>query len=128
MKFNLETIIIFVRNVEKLKDFYVGILELEIIEEIPSQWILLQAGDCKIGLHQIGESYLSESAQDFQVETNTKMVFEINEDLANVRDTLISKNVKMREIMVWENYPYILCDGEDTEGNVFQLKQKIATM
>ena len=30
----------------------------------------------------------------------------------------------MREIKTFENYDYWLCDGEDLEGNVFQLKQR----
>jgi hypothetical protein len=30
----------------------------------------------------------------------------------------------MREIKTFDNYEYWLCDGEDPEGNVFQLKRK----
>jgi hypothetical protein len=30
----------------------------------------------------------------------------------------------MKEIKTFDNYDYWLCDGEDLEGNVFQLKQR----
>jgi catechol-2,3-dioxygenase len=54
MKLDIDTIIIFVRDVDKLKSFYTGILHLDIIEESKSEWLLLKAGNCHIGLHRIG--------------------------------------------------------------------------
>jgi len=32
----------------------------------------------------------------------------------------------MREIKTFDGYAYWLCDGQDPEGNVFQLKQSKA--
>ncbi len=124
MTLKLDTIIIFVKDLESLKDFYVDVLGLEILEETPSQWLLLSAGGCNLGLHQIGEAYLDESNEDTTYETNTKIVFEIDGDIHVLRNDLLSKNVLMQEIMTWDNYPYILCDGQDLEGNIFQLKAK----
>ena len=123
MKLNLKTIIIFVQNVDKLKSFYVDILKLGIIEELKSEWLLLKAGNCKIGLHKIGEPYLR-NKQEFKFDNNTKIVFEVNDDINKVRQTLVDQQVLMREIKTFENYDFFLCDGEDPEGNVFQLKQK----
>lgn len=124
MTLKLDTIIIFVKGLESLKDFYVDVLGLEIIEETPDQWLLLGAGGCNLGLHQIGEEYLDESNEDTKYETNTKIVFEIDGDIHVLRNDLLSKNVTIKEVMTWDNYPYLLCDGEDPEGNVFQLKSK----
>ena len=124
MKVNLETIIIFVQNVDKLKLFYVDILELEILEEWQSEWLLLNAGNCKIGLHKIGKQYLDSSNGEFKFDNNTKIVFEIEEDISEVRSRLLDKNVLLKEIKTFDNYNYWLCDGEDPEGNVFQLKQR----
>jgi catechol-2,3-dioxygenase len=124
MKLNLETIIIFVQNVDKLKLFYVNILKLEIVEEFQSEWLLLKAGNCKIGLHKIGDQYLESSKGEFKFNNNTKIVFEIEEDINKVREHLLEKNVFIKEIKTFESYNYWLCDGEDPEGNVFQLKQK----
>ncbi len=60
MKLNLDTIIIFVRNVDELKLFYVDVLGLELIEELKLDWVLLKAGNCKIGLRKIGQQYLEQ--------------------------------------------------------------------
>jgi len=124
MKLNLDTIIIFVQSVDKLKLFYVDILNLTIVEESKSEWLLLNAGNCKIGLHKIGDQYLDESKGEFKFYNNTKIVFEIDEDINNVRERLLAKNVIIKEVKTFDNYNYWLCDGEDPEGNVFQLKQK----
>ena len=75
MKFNLDTIIIFVQNVDKLKSFYVDMLQLEILEESKAEWLLLKAGNCQIGLHKIGEQYLAESKDEFKFDNNTKIVY-----------------------------------------------------
>jgi catechol-2,3-dioxygenase len=124
MKLNLNSIIIYVQNVDKLKIFYVGLLGLEIIEETSSQWLLLQAGHCSIGLHKIGDGYLDNTREEFIIDNNTKIVFEVDEDINKVRERLLNKNVAMKEVKTFENYDYWLCDGKDPEGNVFQLKQR----
>jgi len=124
IKVNLHTIILYVQDVEKLKSFYTNIFNLTVIEEYQSDWALLEAGNCKLGLHKIGDKYLDSSKGTFKFDNNTKIVFEINEDLNKVRTHFINQNVEMREIKTFDNYGYWLCDGEDPEGNVFQLKQK----
>jgi len=124
IKFSLDTIIFYVQNVERLKHFYKETFNLEIIEEDESIWALLDAGTCKIGLHKIGEKYLKENKEEFKFDNNTKIVFEINSDINNVRAHFIDQNIVMREIKTFDNYDYWLCDGEDPEGNIFQLKQK----
>ncbi len=124
MKLNLETIILYVQNVDRLKAFYTYIFELEIVEEYQSEWVLLSAGACKIGLHKIGDKYLDKIETGHKFDNNTKIVFEIEEDINTVRKLLVKQNVLMREVKTFKNYDYWLCDGEDPEGNVFQLKQK----
>jgi catechol-2,3-dioxygenase len=122
MQLNLDSIILFVQNVEKLKSFYAGILNLVIVEEIKSEWLLLKAGHCNIGLHKIGEQY--NTKEEYKFDNNTKIVFEVDKDINKVREHLLSKNVPMKEVKTFDNYDYWLCDGEDPEGNVFQLKQR----
>ena len=123
MKLKLTSIIIFVQSIEVLKDFYVGILALEIVEE-SNGWLLLKAGECQIGLHKIGEQYLEENQEAFKFDNNTKIVFEVDEDLYVLREQLIAQQVTLGEVKTFDNYDYFLCDGEDPEGNVFQLKQQ----
>jgi len=122
MNLNLDTIILFVQDVEKLKSFYIDILHLELVEESPSQWVLLKAGNCQVGLHKIGDQYLDQSKRKFKFDSNCKLVFEAPEDLHNLRQQLLNKNVVLNEIKTYDNYNYWVCDGEDPEGNVFQLK------
>lgn len=124
LTFNLDTIILYVQNVDKLKAFYNDVFNLKVVEEYQSTWALLQAGNCKIGLHKIGEQYWDESKGAFKFESNSKIVFEINEDLSQVREHFIKRGISMREIKTFDDYDYWLCDGEDPEGNVFQLKQR----
>lgn len=124
LKFNLDTIIFYVQDVERLKAFYSSVFNFKIVEEYESSWALLVAGSCKIGLHKIGEDYWDESKGTFKFDSNVKIVFEIDQDISEVRTRFVDQNVKMREIKSFDNYDYWLCDGEDPEGNVFQLKQK----
>ena len=124
MQLNLHTIILFVQDVDRLKTFYVDILELDIVEEIQSEWLLLKAGSCNIGLHKIGNQYLDSNKAALKFDNNTKIVFEVDEDIHQLREQLLDKNVLLKEIKTFDNYGYWLCDGEDPEGNVFQLKQR----
>ncbi|MCL8535597.1 hypothetical protein M9991_01800 [Chryseobacterium gallinarum] len=119
MNARLATIILFVQDLQLLRNFYVENFNLKIIEEDPV-WILLDAGSAHMGLHKIGDQ--TEADQTFS--NNIKIVFDIDTDIESVRDELISKKVAMREIKTFENYPFRLCDGTDPEGNVFQLKSK----
>lgn len=123
IKVNLDTIILYVQNVDTLKSFYTSIFGFSIVEEFHSVWALLESGNCKIGLHQIGDEYLSKTKAAFKFDNNTKIVFEINQDVHEIRAYLISQHVQMREIKTFDGYDYWLCDGEDPEGNMFQLKQ-----
>jgi catechol-2,3-dioxygenase len=122
MKINFNTLIIFVQDVPKLKMFYTEILEMEIVEEIPGEWLLLKAGNCQIALHKTGSQY-STPGSEFKVDNNTKVVFEIDEDIYKLREQLLKKNVKLKEVKTFDNYNYWLCDGEDPEGNIFQFRQ-----
>ena len=124
MVLKLNTIILYVQNVVRLKSFYTNILELKIVEDDQTVWTLLQAGNGYIGLHKIGDKYLSEIKDGYKFDNNAKIVFEIEDDIHKVRQLLLDKNVAMREIKTFEAYDYWLCDGEDPEGNVFQLKQR----
>ncbi|MDP4218209.1 MAG: VOC family protein [Bacteroidota bacterium] len=120
---NLDTIILYVRDMERLKSFYMTAFGLELVEDDGAVWVLLKAGNAHIGLHQMGTQYLTKKAVG-QANSNAKIVFEVNEDIHWLRSCLLEQNVRMREVKTFENYQYWLCDGEDPEGNIFQLKQK----
>lgn len=123
MNAQLGTIILYVKNVQLLRNFYVEHFNLKVIEEDPI-WVLLDAGGAHIGLHQIGDQYLENIEAGYLFDNNTKLVFEIDIDIESARNEMVSKNIQMREIKTFENYSFWLCDGTDPEGNVFQLKSK----
>lgn len=123
MNTTFDSIILYVKNVEILKNFYVENFSLKVIEEDP-EWVLLNAGAIHIGLHKIGDQYLDTIEEDYQFDNNTKLVFQIDTDIVSARHDLVSKNIQMREIKTFDHYDFWLCDGTDPEGNVFQLKKK----
>lgn len=123
MNVQFSTIILYVKDVQLLKIFYVENFNLKVIEEDPV-WVLLDAGGAYIGLHKIGDQYLEEIEADHVFDNNTKIVFDIDIDIESARNDLVSKKVQMRDIKTFQDYPFWLCDGTDPEGNVFQLRSK----
>ncbi|MGH1519826.1 VOC family protein [Chryseobacterium sp. JK1] len=123
MNVKLDTLILYVKNTELLKNFYVENFNLKVIEE-DHIWVLLDAGSANIGLHKIGDEYLKQIDSTHTFDNNTKIVFEIDTDIETARNELIEKNVQVREIKTFDHYPFWLCDGKDPEGNVFQLKSR----
>ena len=122
MPFNLTSIILFVHHVELLKQFYTQKFHLEITEEIPSEWVVLKAGPCSIALHKAGKGY--DNAAGFKAHRNSKLVLEVDGDIFTLREQLFNEKVIISAVKTFDNYNYWLCDGEDPEGNVFQLRQK----
>lgn len=120
----ITSIILFVQDVDKLKSFYTNCLGLSIQEEIGGEWVLLGQGVCKIALHKVGPAHIVAVGNKPSADSNTKIVFETMEDIFTVREDLLSKQVNIKDVKTFEGYDYWLCDGEDPEGNVFQIKQQ----
>lgn len=118
----LDRIILFGNDIKGLKDFYQSIFKLVLIEEIENEWVVFKAGLIELALHRIGSEYYNDS--NFKAERNTKLVFTITKEMAGFRAELIEKGVQMKEIKSFEGIDFLFCDGEDIEGNVFQLSQK----
>jgi catechol-2,3-dioxygenase len=120
MQTTLAGFILFVTDTDRLKQFYTGYFGCSVLEEIPAQWVLLKAGACELGLHKIGPEASATGGAD----SNTKLIFETTEELSNLVQRLKTDGILVGDIQHWENYPYAVCDGQDPEGNVFQLRQK----
>ncbi|MCP2028538.1 catechol-2,3-dioxygenase [Flavobacterium sp. HSC-32F16] len=119
MNAKLDTIILYVKNIQLLKKFYVENFNLKVLQE-DEIWVLLSAGNVNIGFHKIGQKYMDQIKPNHQFDNNAKIVFEIDEDIETVRKDFIKKNIPMRELKTFDNYNFWLCDPE---GNVFQLKK-----
>ena len=125
MKISLNRIILYVQDVNRLKEFYQENLGLTPIEEITGEWTLLQAGVGELALHRVGKPYRVKDPESWRVQSNGKLVFTVDRDIEELRQELLEKGVPMREVKSYPGFPYMLCDGEDPEGNIFQLSKDV---
>lgn len=121
MKSTIRAIILFVFDIEKEKNFYRENFGLDIVEDSPG-WVVLKAGAIELGLHQIPAEYGPYTPSE--EETNVKLVFDIQEDIHKAQQAFIEKQISIGDIKTWEGYPYLVCDGKDPEGNVFQIRRR----
>mgnify|MGYP000901156452 FL=1 len=115
----LGTVMIFVRDLPRMREFYERDLGLEAVPESAQPgWIELDAGLARLGLHQIPEHVLAElGAEDASPREDqpVKLIFRVA-DVPAERARLVARGVPMRETAPWGT-----CDGVDPEGNIFQL-------
>jgi hypothetical protein len=124
-KFSLGRIIIFGHLVDRLKYFYIDHFGFSVVEEIKDQWIVLNTGQVEIAIHKIGQGYEPEEGKEFRVESNTKLVFYITGNIEGFRQRLVDNGVVIGEVKSFEGINSLFCDGEDPEGNVFQIEQRL---
>jgi|SRR5215831_3488426 len=120
----LTRVILYVQDVTRLATFYREMLGLSVVEEITGEWVVLRAGACELALHRVGKAWRVDDASTWEVESNTKLVFAVDRDLAALRAEIIAKGVEMGNIKSYPPLTGPLCDGRDPEGNVFQLAQR----
>ena len=125
MNISLKRIILYAQDVKRLREFYQEILGLMPIEEITDEWAVLRAEVGELALHRVGKPYRVKDTESWRVQSNGKLVFEVDRDLEEFRQELMEKGVPMREVNSFPGFPYLLCDGEDPEGNVFQLSKDV---
>lgn len=109
--FRMSRVIIFTGRMEAMVRFYADVLGLDIVDR-EQGWVELRAGDCAIALHE----WHGEAA-----EGPVKIVFHA-EDVGAARDELVSKGVKMGELVSFGSID--LCDGSDPDGNAIQLSSR----
>jgi predicted enzyme related to lactoylglutathione lyase len=125
MNITFTKIILFGEDVNKLKKFYIEHFNCTLVEEINNEWVVLATGQIEIAFHKIG-GHKQNSDKPFKVESNIKLVFEVKGDLAVFRTKLLEKGVLLKEITSFAGVEGLFCDGEDPEGNIFQLTQRAA--
>lgn len=120
---SLSRIIIFGHQLAILKAFYMEHFQFQVVVDYPDHWIVLNAGAVEIALHKIGPEFAPEEGQAFRAESNTKIVFNITTPITDFRQNLIDRGVNMGKIKSFPGMSTQFCDGEDPEGNMFQLQQ-----
>jgi hypothetical protein len=123
MNLSLDRVILYVQDVERLARFCGDAFGLVVGQRIEGEWAVLRAGGCEIALHRVGKPWRVADPSDRKVESNAKLVFTVDRDLKELRAELVAKGVPMRPIKSYPPLTGPLCDGEDPEGNVFQLAQ-----
>jgi hypothetical protein len=82
---------------------------------------VLKAGEIELAFHRVGEPYRERS--NHRNTSNAKIVFSVESGLSELREKLLSAGVRMRDLKRYDGFAQLMCDGEDPEGNVFQLSQ-----
>lgn len=124
-KLTLNRIILFCYQIDKLKSFYTDNFNFLVAEDIPGQWVVLKTGQIEIALHKVGQEYEPKDGKPFRVKSNTKLVFHISDNLEGFRKLLLDKGVLIDEIKSFKGINSLFCDGEDPEGNMFQIEQRL---
>jgi len=114
-------LILYVRDVTLLKSFYQIHFGLSLVEEIPGEWVVLNAGALELALHRVGPPWRNHP--QVSSSSNAKMVFAVKSGLIELRESLLRASIPMRDLKRYDGFPQLTCDGEDPEGNVFQLSQ-----
>ncbi|WP_175656716.1 VOC family protein [Burkholderia ambifaria] len=125
MPLPMTRIILYVRDVALLKAFYQRYFALPVVEEIDSEWVVLDAGAVELALHLAGPTFRRAAAPtSAKADSSTvKLVFRIAADIDTHRDRLARDDVTVRDLKRYDGYPYRMYDGIDPEGNVFQVMQ-----
>lgn len=114
-------LILYVRDVGLLKSFYQTHFGFPVTEEIENEWVVLKPGEMEVALHRVGEAY--RELPKHATTSNSKIVFSVESGLSELREKLLNAGVRMRDLKRYDGFAQLMCDGEDPEGNVFQLSQ-----
>jgi len=121
MQIAMTRLILYVRDVARLKSFYQTHFGFRVIEEIDNEWAVLMAGQVELALHLVGQPFRNVPLVSEQ--SNAKVVFSVDSGLTELRSKLERAGVPVGEIKRYRGFAYSLCDGRDPEGNVFQLSE-----
>ena len=121
MQIVMTRLILYVRDVVRLKSFYQTHFGFHVIEEIDNEWAVLMAWQVELAFHLVGQPFRSVPLASKQ--SNAKLVFSVDSGLAELRSKLERADVPVGEIKRYPGFAYSLCDGRDPEGNVFQLSE-----
>ncbi|MGH8780462.1 VOC family protein [Paraburkholderia sp.] len=110
-----------IEPVARLEAFYQQHFGLEVVEEIENEWAVLTAGAMELALHRVGAGWRDAAATG---SSNAKLVFAVPSGLEALHDRLVAAGVPMRGLKRYDGFAQLMCDGEDPEGNAFQLAQQ----
>ena len=104
-------IVLYVKNVDKVAEFYRRVFELKIIGTPEKGWIEFDAGGCNIALHQAAKTANFRRAA-------AKISFGVK-DVAAAKAVLESRGLKLGPIHTTPNSTF--CNGKDPEGKLLSI-------
>jgi predicted enzyme related to lactoylglutathione lyase len=110
----LSRVIIFTGDVKRLVDFYVSHFDLAPVGDFDEGWTELKAGGCKLAFHKFSEKLDGG-------DNGIKFVFGAN-DVAAEKARLEGLGVQMTKIFTFGEIQ--MCDGQDPDGNRFQISSR----
>ncbi|HEX7694407.1 MAG TPA: VOC family protein [Sphingomonas sp.] len=115
MSYTMRRVIIFTHQFAAMRDFYRDMFGLEVVEE-DEGWADMAAGGCNIAIHAAGKGAAGGDGAGPH-----KIVFHAH-DVAAAREDLVARGAKMGPVKVFGDLH--LCDGDDPDGNRFQLSNR----
>src|SRR5262245_14348399 len=100
-------VILYVRDVERLRRFYQAHFDVAVVEEIAGEWAVLKAGEIELALHLVGPEYRRGAPagggepqdgggqEDDGTASNAKLVFTVHSGLPELRERLLAAGVRM---------------------------------
>lgn len=116
---SMNRVILFVNDVPGCASFYRDVIGLEVVEPADAHWASFNAGGCLISLHH----HHIEDRSSRAGEKTVQIVFKAS-DVAAARQQLIAKGASMGELVVLDDIGLTFCDGQDPEGNLFQISSR----
>jgi catechol 2,3-dioxygenase-like lactoylglutathione lyase family enzyme len=115
MNLQLRRVIVFVQDVQMVGVFYRDVLGLPVVvsPDDEREWLELDAGGCRIGLHKSDAVKVNRR--------QPKLVF-YAENVASARDHLIARGAKLGAVQTSGEIQF--CDGKNPEGNPYQISNR----
>ena len=117
--------ILYVNDLYSVKEFYQDVFDFNIKEMMHSLNDVSHVKLIKDGveLQLLQSNYTKDPTSKAKKTVSIKPVFIVNEGMARYRNTSISSGGSFNcEDKEWNDDGYTVCDGRDTEGNVFQVR------
>lgn len=115
----LAQVILFARDVGRLRDFYVRALGLTVLEDADG-WIRLDAGGVTLALHALPQEPPVVTVVPRE-DSYWKPCFHAD-DVEAARTRLVAAGATMRDLHRWGDV--VFCDGLDPDGNIFQITSR----
>jgi predicted enzyme related to lactoylglutathione lyase len=123
MTIPLNRVIIFAGDVQKCARFFQDVFGFTAVpsDHPADEWIELETGGCRLAFHKAHRPDGPLDSQSGIAMRPHKIVF-YAEDVEATRAHLLSRGVAMGAVRKFGQL--VLCDGQDPEGNVFQISNR----